>query len=153
MKVTVYTRSGCHLCEQAEAVVRRVATGRAEIELVDIDADPALADRYTVRVPVVVVDGREIAEYEVDEAALRRALAPTGDAASSDEAPPRRGGTMARMLRWFALWVVAAALLVGLTTASVALITPDVFVDVCERPELVPPAPCAPASPAATPQS
>lgn len=151
MKVTLYSRSGCHLCEQAEAVIRRVATGRAEIEVVDIDADPALVHRYTVRVPVVVVDGREIAEYEVDEAVLRRALEIPDDAPPDDELPPPRGGTMARMLRWFALWIVAAALLVGLTTASVALITPDVFVDVCERPDLVPPAPCAPPSPTATP--
>jgi len=71
--VTVYTRQGCHLCEQAEAVVRRVAR-RHDIRVVDIDADPALVDRYTVRVPVIEVDGTEIAEFQLDPAALRRAL-------------------------------------------------------------------------------
>lgn len=71
--VTVYTRAGCHLCERAEVVVRRVARGH-DVTLVDVDADPELAERYTVRVPVVAVDGVEVAEFEVDAAALRAAL-------------------------------------------------------------------------------
>ena len=73
MKVTLYTRQGCHLCEAAEHVVRTVAAEH-EIHLVDIDADPALTERYTVRVPVLAVDGVEIAEYEVDPAVLVAAL-------------------------------------------------------------------------------
>jgi glutaredoxin len=72
--VTLYTRRGCHLCEAAERVIRQVAEGRAEVELIDIDADPAITDRYTVRVPVVAVDGVEIAEYEVDAPTLIAAL-------------------------------------------------------------------------------
>jgi glutaredoxin len=72
--ITVYTRAGCHLCERAEAEVARLARGRAHVDLVDIDADPALRERYTVRVPVVAVDGREVAELEVDPAALRAVL-------------------------------------------------------------------------------
>lgn len=72
--VTLYTRSGCHLCEAAEQVIRHVATGRARVDVIDIDADPALTDRYTVRVPVVAVDGTEIAEYELDPRALDAAL-------------------------------------------------------------------------------
>jgi glutaredoxin len=72
-RVTVYRRAGCHLCDAAEAVVARVAR-RADVEVVDIDANPALVERYTVRVPVVAVDGEEIAEFEVDPAALRAAL-------------------------------------------------------------------------------
>lgn len=72
--VRVYTRARCGLCREAEAVVARVARGRADVEHVDIDADPALSDRYTVRVPVVAVDGEELFEYVVDPAALRTAL-------------------------------------------------------------------------------
>ncbi|HVM19721.1 MAG TPA: glutaredoxin family protein [Egibacteraceae bacterium] len=72
--VTVYTRAGCHLCEAAEQVVARVAAGRAQVELVDIDTDPALVERYTVRVPVVAVDGVEVAEFEVDAGQLEAAL-------------------------------------------------------------------------------
>ncbi len=72
--VTLYTRVGCHLCEAAEAVLRRLASGQADIRIIDIDADPDLRDRYTVRVPVVEVDGVEVAEYEVDPAVLAAAL-------------------------------------------------------------------------------
>jgi glutaredoxin len=72
--VTVYTRSGCKLCEEAERVVAELAAGVAEVELVDIDADPDLRERYTVRVPVVALDGVELFDYEVDPAALRDAL-------------------------------------------------------------------------------
>ena len=72
--VTVYTRQGCHLCDEAIAVVRRVADGRAEMELVDIDTDPSLTARYTVRVPVVAVDGVEIAQYQIAPEQLEVAL-------------------------------------------------------------------------------
>jgi glutaredoxin len=73
--VTVYTRAGCHLCREAERVVAELAHGRADVRLVDIDADPAITDRYTVRVPVVAIDDRELFEYEVDPDAFRAALA------------------------------------------------------------------------------
>ncbi|MGH3665071.1 MAG: glutaredoxin family protein [Egibacteraceae bacterium] len=72
--VTLYTRRGCHLCEAAQQVIEAVAAGRAQVRVVDIDSDPALHARYTVRVPVVAVDGREIAEYQLDAGALRHAL-------------------------------------------------------------------------------
>jgi glutaredoxin len=73
--VTVYTRPGCHLCEEAIAVVRLVADGRADVELIDIDGDPLLTERYTVRVPVVAVDGVEIAQYQIAPEQLEGALA------------------------------------------------------------------------------
>lgn len=72
--LTLYTRVGCHLCEAAETVVRALAPGRADLRIVDIDADPLLRDRYTVRVPVVTIDDVEVAEYEVDSAALAALL-------------------------------------------------------------------------------
>lgn len=72
--VTLYTRVGCHLCEDAESAIAALAPGRAEVRVVDIDADAQLRDRYTVRVPVVEVDGVEIAEYEVDPGVLAAAL-------------------------------------------------------------------------------
>lgn len=72
--IRVYTRAGCHLCEEAERIVARLARPRDTVELVDIDADPAITDDYTIRVPVVEVDGAEIAQYQVDQGALLRAL-------------------------------------------------------------------------------
>ncbi|HEX6255777.1 MAG TPA: glutaredoxin family protein [Euzebyales bacterium] len=73
-RITVYTRQGCHLCEDAIAIVRRVAAGRGDIDLVDIDGDPELFERYTVRVPVVAVDDVEIAEYQIAPEQLEWAL-------------------------------------------------------------------------------
>ncbi|HVM15048.1 MAG TPA: glutaredoxin family protein [Egibacteraceae bacterium] len=73
-RVTVYTRAGCGLCREAEAVVADVAAADADVEHIDIDADPALTDRYTVRVPVIAVDGEELFEYVVDPAGLLAAV-------------------------------------------------------------------------------
>ena len=93
MIVTLYTRAGCHLCEIALGVIERVVAGRAEVELVDIDSDPRLLERYTVRVPVVAVDGREIAEYEIDAAQLDAALAGASDSSSGPTSTPQRSTT------------------------------------------------------------
>jgi glutaredoxin len=72
-EVVVYTRVGCGLCERAEALVRREARG-CEVRIVDVDTDPDLQRRYTVRVPVVVVDGAEAAELEVAPGEVRLAV-------------------------------------------------------------------------------
>jgi glutaredoxin len=76
-RITIFSRQGCHLCAEAEAIVRRVAGAGDVVEVVDIDADPALTDAYTVRVPVVAVDGAEVAQYQLDEGMLRACLAAT----------------------------------------------------------------------------
>lgn len=73
--VTLYSRQHCHLCVEAERVLRRLVAPPDVLEIVDIDTDAALTDRYTVRVPVVAVDGTEIAQYQVEESAVRAILA------------------------------------------------------------------------------
>ena len=75
-RVVLVTRAGCHLCEQAEAVVTRVTAelGVARRE-VDVDADPAVAAEFGDRVPVLLIDGTEHTYWHVDEGRLRRALA------------------------------------------------------------------------------
>ncbi|MFN2557463.1 MAG: glutaredoxin family protein [Nitriliruptorales bacterium] len=73
MVVEVYTRVGCGLCERAERLVASEA-GRAEIRYVDVDTDPELQRRYNVRVPVVAVNGHEIAEALIPPGAIRRAV-------------------------------------------------------------------------------
>lgn len=72
-RVTVYTRDACGLCREAERTVAREARGHA-IELVDVDADPALQRAYNIRVPVVEVDGVEVAEGRVPPGVVRTAL-------------------------------------------------------------------------------
>jgi glutaredoxin len=72
-EVVVYTRARCGLCHRAEALVDREA-GRAIVRLVDVDTDEELVTRYGVRVPVVTVDGVEVAELEVAPGTVRRAV-------------------------------------------------------------------------------
>lgn len=74
-RVTFYSRTGCHLCDEARPVVARVCAELGETwEEVDIDADPALQDRFTDEVPVTFVDGRQHDFWRVDEGRLRVAL-------------------------------------------------------------------------------
>jgi hypothetical protein len=74
-RVQLLGRQGCHLCDVAKEVVARVtaAAGETFVE-VDIDDDPALRERYTGLVPVVLVDGVEHAHWRVDAGQLRAAL-------------------------------------------------------------------------------
>jgi glutaredoxin len=73
--VTLYSRPGCHLCDEARAVLERVrATHPFRLEEIDIDADDALFKRYLERIPVVAVDGEERFEFFVDDEALKRTL-------------------------------------------------------------------------------
>jgi glutaredoxin len=77
-KVVLYGRPGCHLCEDALAVLERVR-GRTPFtfQQVDIESDDALFMSYLERIPVVTIDGREIFQLFVDERALEAALTRT----------------------------------------------------------------------------
>jgi len=75
--VRMYSRPGCHLCDQARDVIRNVAREVAfEYEEVDVSEDDALELEYGIRIPVVVVDGEERFEIAVDAEELRRAIRP-----------------------------------------------------------------------------
>jgi glutaredoxin len=70
---TLYTRTGCHLCDEALAVLNRHGV---RPEVVDIDRDSDLVARYGDCVPVVLIDGRLRFRGRVDERLLRRLLRP-----------------------------------------------------------------------------
>lgn len=74
-RVTLYGRPGCHLCDDARAVIEAVCAelGEAYTE-VDVDEDPALLDRYAEEIPVTLVDGRQHDFWRVDPDRLRAAL-------------------------------------------------------------------------------
>ena len=73
--VTVVTRSGCHLCEVAEADVERICADLdVPWEVTDVDADPELRAEYGELVPVILIDGEEHGYWRVEEARLRAAL-------------------------------------------------------------------------------
>ncbi|MBD8870830.1 glutaredoxin family protein [Nocardioides donggukensis] len=78
-RVTLYSRPGCHLCDEARLVVEQVCAelGEAYTE-VDVDGDAALARRYGEEVPVTFVDGRQHDFWRVDPTRLRAALGGPG---------------------------------------------------------------------------
>ncbi|MDR0736011.1 MAG: glutaredoxin family protein [Zoogloeaceae bacterium] len=73
--LTLISRAYCHLCHEMEAALQPLLTEYgAMLEVLDADADPALA-RYDERVPVLLSGKTEICHYFLDEAALRAELA------------------------------------------------------------------------------
>jgi glutaredoxin len=75
LELTLITRNDCHLCEAAEAALARVL-GRLGAELpelgysaetIDIDQHPDLLARYSDEVPVLLLDGEQVAFWRIDE--------------------------------------------------------------------------------------
>ncbi len=80
LAVTLYTRQGCHLCDDAKKPVARavVATPGATLRIVDIAGDTEREARFGLRIPVVTVvvqsTERVIAEGKISDLRLRRSL-------------------------------------------------------------------------------
>ncbi len=71
-RVTVYTRPGCHLCEEALAVVAKVCADLGEAyDEVSIDDDADLTQRFGEEIPVTFVDGKQHDFWRVSEDRLR----------------------------------------------------------------------------------
>jgi len=68
VRLVLYGREGCHLCDDARAVLERVGH---PFEEVDIESDHDLLRRYLERIPVVALDGEELYDFFVDEQDLR----------------------------------------------------------------------------------
>lgn len=77
-RLTLLSKPGCHLCDEMRAVVERV-TASADVTLVeeDVRSDPGW-QRYRLEIPVLLLDGSEIARHRVGEEDLRRLLAARG---------------------------------------------------------------------------
>ncbi|MFQ5779025.1 MAG: glutaredoxin family protein [Terriglobia bacterium] len=75
MELTLYTRAGCHLCEEAKARLQPLLEEfGVALREVDVDADPDLAARFGEELPVLFLDGRKVAKYRVDVKQFRRLL-------------------------------------------------------------------------------
>lgn len=72
-RVTLLSRPGCHLCDEARTVVTAVV-GASGFREVDVDTDAALAARFSEEVPVVLVDGQQISYWTITAERLRGAL-------------------------------------------------------------------------------
>jgi hypothetical protein len=78
-RVLVLIRDGCHLCDEAIAVVETVCAETGDGWTTrDVDADPELRRRYSDEVPVTFVDGAQHDYWRVDPVRLRRALTGAG---------------------------------------------------------------------------
>jgi glutaredoxin len=75
-QVTLYTRTGCCLCDDAKRVLVQ-ARSRVEFDFaeVDIDGDPDLRRRYNDEVPVVTINSHKAFKYKVDMNELLKKLA------------------------------------------------------------------------------
>ena len=75
ISLTLYSRPGCHLCDEMKAVVQHVGrTIPFELKEIDISSDPALEAEYGLEIPVLLVDGKKAAKYRIAEDALVRIL-------------------------------------------------------------------------------
>ena len=79
--VVVYSRPGCHLCEEAisQIVALHEQGYRFELHEVDIESHDLLLRRYLERIPVVEVDGVEVSELVLDRAGLKAKLDTVGE--------------------------------------------------------------------------
>ena len=75
MRVTLYTRPACGLCRDAEELLARLRQKiHFDLEIVDIDKNSPAHDEYWERIPVVTVNGAEVAAGRIDGGQLRKVL-------------------------------------------------------------------------------
>lgn len=78
LRVTLYERDGCHLCEDARVLLDEML-GSDGYERVDIEADDALVLRYGFRIPVIALDGVDRLEAPITAPDLRAVVSELGD--------------------------------------------------------------------------
>ncbi|HYC48386.1 MAG TPA: glutaredoxin family protein [Burkholderiales bacterium] len=79
MRLTVYSRTYCHLCDEMIAGLRELqARFHFSIEIVDVDGDPALEKRYDEDVPVLAHGAKELCRHRLDAAAVTDYLSRIG---------------------------------------------------------------------------
>ena len=80
IRLRLYSRPGCHLCDQMRQEVDRLLADRPrEWEVVDVDRDPELARRYGEVVPVLLVNGRLFARVRLPRLARKLKLLRAAD--------------------------------------------------------------------------
>src|SRR5258705_6764719 len=87
MRLTIYSKPGCHLCEEMKALVRQTIENREQIALeeIDISLDPALLALYGLEIPVLFIDGKKAAKYRITADELARKLERRSVGANDEE--------------------------------------------------------------------
>jgi hypothetical protein len=76
LELTLLTRAGCHLCDQALRQIEPLVTKMgAPLRIIDVDTDRVLREDYGLDVPVLFLGNEEIARHRIDPANIRAALA------------------------------------------------------------------------------
>jgi predicted thioredoxin/glutaredoxin len=70
--IQVFSRRGCHLCEILVDEMLLLVRGQLQVEICDIDTNKDWAERFALRIPVVVFDGHEICQFKLDKDAIAR---------------------------------------------------------------------------------
>ncbi len=73
-ELTLITRQGCHLCEEASNDLARLLARFTElhpdkpytVDVVDVDSDPVLRDKYSEEVPVLLLNGEQVSFFRID---------------------------------------------------------------------------------------
>jgi glutaredoxin len=77
-QLTLYSREGCHLCDDMLGVLAAFrGPMNFDVSIIDIDRDSALVEKYNALVPVLMLDGEEVCHHFFDKQALEEALART----------------------------------------------------------------------------
>ena len=70
----VFSRRGCHLCEEMLEQLEPLCRGRATLAVEDVDSRPEWQTQYGEYIPVLVADGAEVCRYQLDRAAVMQLL-------------------------------------------------------------------------------
>ena len=72
-RLTLYSKPGCHLCDEMKQVIERVGERiPLALEVIDISTDADLMARYGLEIPVLLIDGRKAAKYRLSAEELQR---------------------------------------------------------------------------------
>jgi glutaredoxin len=79
VRLTIYSKPGCHLCDEMKSLVHRIIAQQPNdhaiaLDEIDISSDSALLDRYGLEIPVLLIDGTKVAKYRVSETELMQML-------------------------------------------------------------------------------
>jgi len=71
IQIEVYSRPGCHLCDEAKTAIERVQSRfNFALRIINIETDPELEKAYGEQIPVVFINGNKAFKYRVDEVEL-----------------------------------------------------------------------------------
>ena len=79
MRLTIYSKPGCHLCDEMKSLVHRIIAPQSNdhliaVDEIDISSDRELLERYGLEIPVLFIDGKKVAKYRVSETELTQML-------------------------------------------------------------------------------